>query len=64
VGPAHGEFIQALRARGILVRDRHTDPGCEGCVRLTVGSQEHTRTLIAALRNVVDKLGVHREVKA
>ena len=64
VGPAHGEFIQALRARGILVRDRHTDPGCEGCVRLTVGSQEHMRTLIAALRDVVDKLGVHREVKA
>jgi len=64
VGPAHAEFIQALRARGILVRDRHTDPGCEGCVRLTVGSLEHVRTLIAALRDVVEKLGVHREVKA
>jgi histidinol-phosphate aminotransferase len=52
VGPTHAEFIQALRARGILVRDRHTDPGCEGCVRLTVGSAEHTRTLIGALREV------------
>jgi histidinol-phosphate aminotransferase len=64
IGAAHTEFIQALRARGILVRDRHTDPGCEGCVRLTVGSEEHTRTLIAALRVVVEELKQHREVKA
>jgi histidinol-phosphate aminotransferase len=63
VGPAHAEFIQSLRARGILVRDRNTDPGCEGCVRLTVGSSEHTRTLITALHDVVGKLGLHREVK-
>jgi histidinol-phosphate aminotransferase len=64
VGRAHAEFIQALRARGILVRDRSSDPGCEGCVRLTVGSSEHTRTLIGALRDVVEKLGEQREVKA
>jgi histidinol-phosphate aminotransferase len=64
VGPTHAEFIRALRARGILVRDRNTDPGCEGCVRLTVGSDAHTQTLIAALREVVDELRLHREVKA
>ena len=64
VGPAHAEFVQALRARAILVRDRNTDPGCEGCVRLTVGSEEHTRTLIDALRDVVEQLKQHREVKA
>ena len=64
VGSAHEEFVQALRTRGILVRDRHTDPACEGCVRLTVGSLEHTQTLIVALREVVAKLGDHREVNA
>lgn len=64
IGAAHAEFVQALRTRGILVRDRHTDPQCEGCVRLTVGSDEHTRTLIAALRDVVDKVRDCREVKA
>jgi len=58
VGPAHAEFVQALRNRGILVRDRHTDPGCEGCVRLTVGSDEHAATLIGALRDVVEQLGL------
>jgi histidinol-phosphate aminotransferase len=64
VGSAHAEFVQALRSRGILVRDRHSDPGCEGCVRLTVGSDEHTETLIRALRDVVEKLGLRLEVRA
>jgi histidinol-phosphate aminotransferase len=62
VGPAYAEFIQALRTRGILVRDRNNDPACNGCVRLTVGSLEHTQTLIVALREAVEKLRAHREV--
>jgi histidinol-phosphate aminotransferase len=64
VGSAHTEFIQAFRARGILIRDRSTDPGCEGCVRLTVGSSKHTQILIEALRDVVEKLGLRGEVRA
>ena len=64
IGPAHKEFIQALRARGILVRDRNSDPGCAGCVRLTIGSNEHTQILISALRNVIAQLGERREVRA
>jgi len=58
IGAAHGEFVRALRDRGILVRDRHSDPGCEGCVRLTVGSDDHTKILIAALREVVERMGL------
>jgi histidinol-phosphate aminotransferase len=64
VGPSHAAFLQALRARGILVRDRNSDPGCQGCVRLTIGSLEHTRTLIDALRLVVEKLPRPGEVTA
>jgi histidinol-phosphate aminotransferase len=63
VGAAHAEFIQALRVREILVRDRNSDPGCAGCVRLTVGSDEHTRTLIGALREVVENFGEHVAVR-
>jgi histidinol-phosphate aminotransferase len=63
IGPAHAEFVQALRDRGILVRDRHTDPGCEGCVRLTVGSDGHTETLITALRDVVEQLGLRTKLR-
>jgi len=68
IGSAHAEFVQALRDRGILVRDRHSDrlsdPRCEGCVRLTVGSDEHTETLIVALRDMVEQLGLRHEVQA
>jgi histidinol-phosphate aminotransferase len=62
VGSAHTEFVRALRSRGILVRDRHSDPGCEGCVRLTLGSDEHTEILIDALRDVVEQLGLRTEL--
>lgn len=58
IGLAHSEFVRALRDRGILVRDRHADPGCAGCVRLTVGTDEHTQILIDALREVVERLGL------
>jgi histidinol-phosphate aminotransferase len=64
VGAAYAKFIQGLRARGILVRDRNSDPGCEGCVRLTVGSLEHTRALVEALRDVVEELKQSSEVRA
>ena len=38
LGERCNEFISAMRARGILVRDRSSDPGCQDCVRITVGS--------------------------
>jgi histidinol-phosphate aminotransferase len=64
IGPLHNDFMHSLRDRGILVRDRDSDPGCEGCVRLTVGSDEQMRTLIAALRCVVEELALRGEVRA
>jgi histidinol-phosphate aminotransferase len=64
IGPLHNNFVRSLRERGILVRDRDSDPGFEGCVRLTVGSDDHTRALIAALHSVVEELGLRREVQA
>ncbi len=62
VGSGHGKFVQDLRDRGILVRDRHTDAGCEGCVRLSVGSDEHTEALIGALRDIVERPGLRNEL--
>jgi histidinol-phosphate aminotransferase len=63
IGPTHAEFVRAVRDRGILVRDRHTDPGCEGCVRLTVGTDAHTRILIDVLRDAVEQLGLRTETR-
>ena len=37
VGPKHKELVAAMRARGVLLRDRSADPGLAGYVRITVG---------------------------
>jgi histidinol-phosphate aminotransferase len=44
------EVRDALRDRGILVRDRSYE--APGCVRITVGTREQTRQLLAALEQV------------
>ncbi|MDE5945057.1 MAG: histidinol-phosphate transaminase [Rikenella sp.] len=38
-----------LIERGIIVRDRSRIPGCEGCLRLTVGTPEENAALIEAM---------------
>jgi histidinol-phosphate aminotransferase len=49
VGANAPALTKALAARGIHVRDRSSEAGCEGCIRMTTGVVEHTRRLIAAL---------------
>jgi histidinol-phosphate aminotransferase len=53
IGPRHKEFVAQMRARGVLVRDRSSDPGLDGCVRITVGVEDQTTTGIAALRDTL-----------
>lgn len=50
-------FVDIMRARGILVRDRNSDPGCEGCVRITVGTNDQTDQLLRELRAALDAIG-------
>ncbi|HTW56495.1 MAG TPA: histidinol-phosphate transaminase [Terriglobales bacterium] len=50
-------FVEQMRSRGILVRDRSSDPGCQGCVRITLGPKEHTDRLLAALHETLTQLG-------
>jgi len=58
------EFAHQMRKRGILVRDRSTDHGCEGCVRITLGSLAHTNRLIAALQETVQELAITQGASA
>jgi histidinol-phosphate aminotransferase len=44
------EIRDALRGRAILVRDRSYE--APGCVRITVGTREQTRALLAALEEI------------
>lgn len=49
IGDKHAALVQAMRRRGVLVRDRSQDPGCDGCVRITLGTIEHTERGLDAL---------------
>ena len=44
--------VSELAVRGVIVRDRSSDPGCENCIRITAGLVEDTRRAIAALEEV------------
>ena len=55
---AAGSFVEQMRRRGILVRDRSSDHGCEGCVRITLGPRAHTDRLLAALQETLEELGM------
>ena len=57
VGACHREFVSAMHARGVLVRDRSADPGCEGCVRITVGTREQMAASATALRESLAAIG-------
>jgi histidinol-phosphate aminotransferase len=49
IGAQHAAFVTAMRAHGILTRDRSADPGCDGMVRITVGTREQMRFAEAAI---------------
>ncbi|GGH02933.1 histidinol-phosphate transaminase [Silvibacterium dinghuense] len=56
IGAKHAAFSKAMHARGVLVRDRSSDPGCDGCVRITIGTREHTAAGIAAMEAVLNEI--------
>lgn len=41
-----------LIEKGIVIRNRTTQPGCENCLRITVGTELENKTLIEALNNL------------
>lgn len=41
-----------LLSKGIVVRDRSLQPGCENCLRITVGTEEENLQLLTALQNL------------
>lgn len=43
---------EALRERGIIVRDRSDQFGCKDCLRVTVGTSEENLSLIEALQSI------------
>ena len=56
IGPKHAEFVKRMRAAGVLVRDRSSDPGCDGKVRITIGTREQMKQAAVALQDTMAKL--------
>jgi histidinol-phosphate/aromatic aminotransferase/cobyric acid decarboxylase-like protein len=53
-----------MQRRGILVRDRNSDPGCAGCVRITIGNTEQNERMLIAVREVCGELQLNGQVRA
>lgn len=53
VGDRAGAIVEALAGRGIFVRNRSGEPGCDGCIRITAGVVDDTRACLDALEEVL-----------
>lgn len=56
IGRTHKEFVKAMQEQGILVRDRSADPGCDGLVRVTIGTREQMRSASRAIAAYVKNM--------
>jgi histidinol-phosphate aminotransferase len=63
IGAKHAEFVRLMRAAGVLVRDRSSDPGCDGRVRITIGTQEQMKKAAVALNDVLAAIRAGSEVR-
>jgi|HubBroStandDraft_6_1064221.scaffolds.fasta_scaffold31458_1 histidinol-phosphate aminotransferase len=53
VGAKAIAFVESMQRRGILVRDLSTNPGCQGCVRITVGTPRQMDGVFEAIREAI-----------
>jgi histidinol-phosphate aminotransferase len=63
IGAQHKEFTQLMSAAGVLVRDRSSDPGCDGRVRITIGTREQMRQAVVALNETLATLRAGKEAQ-
>ena len=57
IGPRHKQLCELMRRKGVLLRDRSSDPGCEGYVRLTIGPEDHVTLGLQALGHCLAEMG-------
>jgi len=56
IGAQHKEFTRLMSAAGVLVRDRSSDPGCDGRVRITIGTRSQMRQAAVAFNETLATL--------
>ena len=63
IGSRHAEFVQHMRAADVLVRDRSNDPGCDGCVRITIGTRQQMRLAATALHETLAAMQIGTQTR-
>ena len=53
VGASANKFVDSMQRHGIVVRDSSANPGCDGCVRITVGSRSQMDGVLGAIRTSI-----------
>jgi histidinol-phosphate aminotransferase len=56
VGGKVKSFVESMQRRGILVRDSSASPGCDGCVRITVGTPSQMDGVLQAIRDAIAEI--------
>lgn len=44
--------MEVLKNEGVIVRDRSSVPGCENCLRITIGTREENNKLLTAIASI------------
>jgi len=55
---AHAVYLALAQKEGVVVRFRGKEPGCEGCLRVSVGTSKENQLLLHKLRKVLDVLSL------
>ena len=63
IGARHAEFVRQMRSAGVLVRDRSNDPGCDGRVRITIGTREQMKDAAVVLNQTLTALRTGGEAR-
>ncbi|KAJ1941348.1 histidinol-phosphate transaminase, partial [Kickxella alabastrina] len=53
---AKGLYTEMAESRGLVVRYRGGDYGCEGCLRITVGTPAENRVVIDTMRTLLSAI--------
>jgi len=49
-------FVESMQRHGILVRDSSANPGCDGCVRITVGTSSQMDGVLQIIRDATAEI--------
>ena len=63
IGTRHSEFVRLMSAGGVLVRDRSNDPGCDGRVRITIGTRQQMKQAVEVLIQSLAAIKVGKEAQ-